>query len=637
MNRPKTFAEAEQVLAQTLPGYTPRAEQQAAAAFVEEMIANQGHGLVEAGCGTGKSLATMIPAILNGRKTVVATATIALMEQYANKDVPFLQQNLGVPFTYALVKGRSNYLCRAKVNDVDPTKVPNLAAMLKEIEETPDHTGDREHFTTPVTADEFSWLTTTSAECPGKRECPFGEICFAEKAKEKGKAAQVVVTNTAMLLTDLKVREVTGGNANMLGEYDQVIIDEAHEVEDYATNALREEIKEAGVRRLVAESENWARSQGANLTKGGAVAQALTEVWDLLPEGQMTLRYFVEQADTFINLLEALEEFGEEIGNVEARDQKNEAKRALLVQRASNYRVRFHDAMTADDHAMVRWTEAKTDKRNNTVKSFNTAPISVGEYLAEWLWDQVPSVLVSATLSVNGDFSYIAERLGLPGSTETLSVGTPFDYEKQAALFVPPRNAPSPKEKITWSKYAVQTTKDLIAAAGGGALLLFTSRSSMRATHEALAPWLREQGYTPLMQDLDGTKKELAERFQADTNSVLFGLKSFMTGVDFQGESCRLVVIDKLPFPVPTEAIFSARAAEIDRNGGSSFRRLTIPIMTLTLEQAYGRLIRTSEDRGIVAILDSRLSSTPYGRQIVKALPDSPVYNNLSEVQEFFS
>lgn len=637
MNQPRTFAQAEERLAQTLPGYTPRAEQQAAAAFIEDMIAEKGHGLVEAGCGTGKSLAAMIPAILNGKKTVVATATIALMEQYANKDVPFLQENLGVPFTWALVKGRSNYLCRAKVNDVDRSKVPSLAAMLEEIEENPDHSGDREHFQTPVTQDEFSWLTTTSAECPGKRECPFGEVCFAEKAKAKGRAAQVVVTNTAMLLTDLKVREVTGGNANMLGEYDQVIIDEAHEVEDYATNALREEIKEAGVRRLVAEAENWARTQGATLNSGGAVAQALTEVWDLLPEGQMTLRYFVEQADTFINLLDALEAFGEEVGNVEAKDTKAEAKRAILVQRAANYRIRIHDAMTADDHLMVRWTEKKADRRGNEVKSFNTAPISVGEYLAEWLWDEVPAVLVSATLSVGGDFGYIAERLGLPGSTQTLSVGTPFDYEKQAALFVPPRNAPSPKERFTWAKYAVETTKSLIAAAGGGALLLFTSRTSMKDTYDALAPWLREQGFTPLMQDLDGTKKEIAERFQADTNSVLFGLKSFMTGVDFQGETCRLVVIDKLPFPVPTEAIFSARAADIDRNGGSSFRRLTIPMMTLTLEQAYGRLIRTKSDRGVVAILDSRLSSTGYGRQIVKALPDSPVYNDLSEVRDFFA
>lgn len=638
--RPRTFAEAEKNLAEALPGYTPRLQQQALAEFVEDVMANKGHALAEAGCGTGKSLATMIPAILGGRKTVVATATIALMEQYANKDVPFLQEHLGVPFTWALVKGRSNYFCKAKATQADPAKVPSLQAMLTELDENPDHSGDREHFDAPVSKEEFSWVASTSAECPGKRDCPFGDVCFAEKAKERGRQAQVVVTNTAMLLTDLKVREVTDGLASMLGEYDQVLIDEAHETEDYATSALQEEIKEAGIRRLVAECETFAGSQGTQITGGGEVLSALNEVWGLLEEGQKTLRFFVEHMDPFIALLDALEVMAEEVRNITITrgEQKSEAKRALLGKRADNYRMRIHAAMTTDDSLMVRWVEEVEDKKGQKIKAFKTAPIEVGEYLHQWLWSRVPSVLVSATLSVQGDFTYMAERLGLPSTTETLTVGTPFDYDTQASLFIPPREAPTPnKQPEMWASYSVKTMRELVEAAGGGALLLFTSRTSMKRCYDALAPWLREQGYTTLLQGQDGTNKELAARFQADTDSVLFGLKSFMTGVDFQGEACRLVVIDKLPFPVPTEPIFAARADAIDRNGGSSFNRLTIPSMTLTLEQAYGRLIRTSADRGMVAILDPRLSSTGYGRRIVKGLPDSPIVHSIGEAREFFS
>lgn len=633
----KTFAEAEQVLASKLPGYTERPQQQALAAFVEKVIANGGHGLAEAGCGTGKSLATMIPAILGGKKTVVATATKALMEQYANKDVPFLEEHLGVPFTWALVKGRSNYLCRAKATE-NASQVYRIAEILAEVEEAEDHSGDFDHFKVALTDNEKRLLSSTASECPGRRDCPFGDICFAEKAREKGRKAQVVITNTAMLLTDLKVRELTNGNAMMLGDYDLVLIDEAHETEDYATSSLSSEIRYNGIFKMVGEAGNLFTRNGATMSTNKPVLDALDACWKVLDEGQKTLRFFVEHSEPFMNLIEALESFATEVGSLSVAKPKDEVQRNRLVARAGNYSSNLGLAITTDDELLVRWIEADTDRSGKQINLFKMAPVHVGSFLAEWLWDNTSAVLISATLSVHGDFDYISDRLGLPSSTESLSVGTPFDYEKQALLFVPPAAAPAPKgnDKTAWMGYATTMTRELVSAAGGGALLLFTSRKAMDNAYENLAPVFEGMGYTCFKQGQD-TNKVLAEKFTEDTHSVLFALKSFMTGVDFQGDTCRLVVIDKLPFPVPSDPIFAARADQIDRHGGRSFNDLTIPMMTLTLEQAYGRLIRTSQDRGVVAILDSRLSSTGYGKKIVNNLPGSPRTTALTDVQRFFS
>lgn len=641
----RTFAEAESVLAESLPGYTERVQQQQLAAFVEQVIAEGGHGLAEAGCGTGKSLATMIPAILGGRKTVVATATKALMEQYANKDVPFLQEHLPVEFTYALVKGRSNYLCRAKALETDAYATPALPEVLAEIEADPAHDGDFDHFTTTLSDIEKRNLSSTSAECPGKRDCPFGDVCFAEAAKQRGREAQVVITNTAMLLTDLKVRELTDGLVAMLGNYELVLIDEAHETEDYATNALKDQIRQSAIKRTITECDNFAGIQGSNIDPDvSAALRAVDAAWDVFPapkDGEIaptSLRFFVENDGPFVDLIEALTALSQTIGGVSiTRDQmKSEARRASLAKRCRAYADTIALAITADEELVVRWIEIEKNNRTGvSQKVFNSAPVHVGSYLREWLWDTTPSVLISATLSTGGDFSFISDRLGLPETTKALSVGTPFDYEKQALLFIPPSQAPSPKDRNGWLGYSATMTQELVSAAGGGALLLFTSRSAMTQAYENLAPGFEAKGFRCLMQG-QRSNKILAEEFSTDTHSVLFALKSFMTGVDFQGDTCRLVVIDKLPFPVPTDPIIAARCDQIKRYGGNDFSQFTIPLMTLTLEQAYGRLIRTSQDRGVVAILDSRLSSTGYGQRIVKNLPGSPRTTVLADVQSFY-
>jgi ATP-dependent DNA helicase DinG len=651
---PKTFAEAEVVLAQTLPGYESRPPQQRMAAFVEGVLANDEHGFAEAGCGTGKSLGAMIPAILSGKRVIVATATIALMEQYANKDVPFLEEHLGVPFTWALLKGRSNYFCRAKAVDPKNYMDANLLADLNaELDANPEHTGDREHFVTPVTKEQFSGVSMSSADCPGRRECPFGDVCFAEAAKAKAKDSQVVITNTAMLITDLKVRESTDGGGSMLGDFEAVIIDEAHELEEITTSQLEETFRPSNTLRLLKDVITWVSLHGGSVKAENDVTSATNTITAILPDPKRDRRrlahkFFLEEhGEEFFAMIEALKALREDVlsTTVKHGDSKKEtAKRQMLLTRIGNQIRRYTSLLMSDDTQVVRWVENEEVLRQGNVKTLHFAPVHVGAFLDQWLWNGYDAngdyvsraaVLVSATMSTGGNFNFIKERLGLQDA-KTMNVGTPFNYRNQAMLFVPASDLPTPKEPA-WMTYANVATRELINHSGGGALLLFTSRTAMTQAVSELRGPLEASGLTVLVQGLSGSNKEIAKTFAEDTHSVLFALKSFFTGVDIQGDSLRLVIINKMPFPVPSEPVFQARGDMLKRQGKNDFNDLSIPMMTLTLQQGFGRLIRTMNDRGVVAILDSRLSGTGYGRKIVGDLPDCPVTTDLTQVKEFFA
>ena len=640
----KTFQQAEQVLAARLPGYKARPQQQALAAFVEQTLAEGGHALAEAGCGVGKSLGAMIPAILSGKRTVVATATLALMEQYAKSDVPFLAENLGVPFSWALLKGRGNYVCEAKMATPDKMVDPALLATVRaELDANPEHSGDRENFAITIDKKEFSLLASSGQECPGKAECPFSSHCYAEKAKKKAAMSQVVITNTAMLMTDLKVRELTDDRASMLGEFDALIIDEAHELEEIATSQLEETFRPASVAKLVKEVENFVAAQGKVAKAGPKVLAALDAVTKTLPtpkdgdKVRLGLTFFVDHADAYVGIVDALRALNSDVMDLTIiRDEeKAQGRRGILTSRIAKQMYRYQMLVTAEETDLVRWVEVEKQVRAS-VKVLHFAPINVAPFLTEWLWSKVSSVLVSATLSVAGDFSFIQQRLGLEDAA-TLNVGSPFDFDHQALLFVPDPKVPSPKQVGAWMTYSNAATMELITAAKGGALLLFTSRSAMANTYQELRPRLEEQGFTVLLQDVTGSHKQNAKTFSEDTHSILFAMKSFFTGVDIPGEACRLVIINKLPFPVPTEPVFQARSDVIKRNGGSDFQKLSIPTMTMILTQGFGRLIRTMSDRGVVAILDSRLTSTGYGRQIIGSLPDCPATTDLDDVRTFYA
>lgn len=647
----RTFAEAEQRLAERLDGYTPRPQQQRLAAGIEQLFADRyGVLLAQAGCGVGKSLAGVIPAILSGQRTIVATTTKALQEQYANKDLPFLEANLGVPFTWALLKGRANYVCVSKMNEVTADALPRLEQLREELED-PDHTGDFEHLATEIPADKQYLLSMSSNECPGRSECPLADACFAEKAKDAARAADVVVTNTAMLMTDLRIGRDTDGLVQMLGSYSQVLLDEAHELPEIAANSMADQLRRRGVETLLRSVGRFLGEHGSD--EGKSLLEDLAVQTEIIfdhlehvarrtrdEQVEIKLSELSDHIEPYMELTEGLKALFTVVHNTQithgnalhegTRQQRLGRRVRALVEKLTGF-------LTTE--GLVRWIEVDKSRRGESIVILKWSPIDVGPFLRETLWDRYPVVLMSATLAVGGDFSYISETLGL-SDPRTLDVGTPFDYTRQARLFHPDRNQPDPvKDRSAWLSYTQRTTRELIEQAGGGALLLFTSRKAMKDSYAILSPVLEMAGYTPLMQGEHGTNKELAQRFSEDTHSVLFALKSFFTGVDFAGETCRLVIIDKLPFPVPSEIMFAARAAEMVRRYGSwaDFNRLSIPMMSLVLIQGFGRLIRSVNDKGVVAILDPRLASKGYGKKILKALPPAPTTTNLREVAGFYS
>lgn len=659
MTAPENFEEFQANLAQ-LPGYERRTHQIALAERYEQILAGEDHGLVEAGTGTGKSFAIMAPAIMwavrEGKRVVVATATKALQGQYASKDLPFLQENLGIDFTYAILKGRSNYPCLAKLADLKFPS-PAQAEVVARVEElsTPEATRDlevtdREDF--PRLRDE-EWrdLSMSAGECPGASSCPFGEKCLAERAKAKAAGSQIVVTNTAYLLLDLLLRAQTEGNVALLGEVDRIVVDEAHTLPDVATSTLEETLGEGAVNRLGRDMAAYMEREELNSGLAEHIERTVTALW-----GAVTARYraFAEreksndpmplhQADLmgdlgplFVDVSEAIRRTREEIVSHRIWDEDVKMVRSRLMRRSAKILDQITAYVTEADDTTVRWAELnvtdwKGQRRERVL--LRSAPVSVAPFLRRVLWDAVPTTLVSATLTSGGDFGYIAETVGLnqtrkdkagqpdPEAIE-YSAGSPFNFPEQAVLFTPEKDKPAPPTGAAWRSYAQAATKYLVGESQGGALLLFTSRSAMNESYTALADGFRAQGLHVMRQG-DAPNGELVRLMKEDGNAVLFALRTFFEGIDIQGTALRLVVIDKLPFAVPTDLVYKARAAAVIRKYGewADFNRILVPQMVLILTQAFGRLIRHAGDRGVVAILDPRLNSKGYGRKILKALP----------------
>lgn len=671
----KTFADVEARLAETLPGYTPRPQQQELARSVETTLEQQGSkAMLEAGTGVGKSLAGLIPAILAGKRTVFATATKALQQQVVDKDLPFLQEQMGLDFTWALLKGRSNFACHAQMSspdawsrDVDQEQVN---ALFEAYDADPEHMGDYESSNASIVAagldglseKQFSRLTISGDDCPGAKVCPFGTVCLSEKARKRAKEAQVVVANTALLLADSAVSQATGGAASMLGDYDVQIVDEAHTLQETATEAFASAMRPGTFTALANEvgSLLHAADEKADYTEDlGSVAAAL---FALLPDparkgtytdtSPVRLRrsWFVEQFDAVEKLVTTLREVGEELAMVRpAGDLKVQARKAKLTRRIRKLTDALRMMCLDEDFVTVRYVEFEERGRGRdarVIKVLKSAPVDVAQTLADALWnrsdttenDRVSTVLMSATLSTGkqGDFSFLAGALGMTDAAN-LSVGTPFDYPTQALTYLPPADAPSPKDRGAWMTYTQATIDRLVRAADGGALLLFTSRSAMTKAYEALAGRFEDAGYNCFMQGMPGmSNQQISDAFRNDTDSVLFALRSFYAGVDFSGDTCRLVVMDKLTFPVPSDPIFSARSELCEARGGKGFSDLSIPMMTLTLTQGFGRLIRSHEDRGVVAILDSRLTSAYWGQKIARNLPPAPQTSDFGMVEQFY-
>jgi ATP-dependent DNA helicase DinG len=642
----RTFAEAEERLAETLPGYESRVPQQKLAAAVTAAIESQRHLLGQAGCGVGKSLAYLVTGIASGKRVVVSTATKALQTQLAEKDLPFLTAHLGHPFTWSVLKGRKNYLCLNNALCANPADVPHLTEII-EASKQDGFTGERESLPFEVPGTEWNLICGDSDECSANKCKDHAAACWAEQARQRARDSQVVIVNHALLMTDLKVKELTGGAANMLDNYQVVVFDEAHEVRSYATDALGTTFREAGIRGLVSEASNFGHRDVPDQAKRiddacAAVSFALTDLWAVLEVGRIREDDLLAHADQYVNLTNALSELSDIFvdrtltDGVEWASVDGAKKRQQRVsRRAANAARRFEEVLMESFDDLVRFVEEETTPGGRKQKVLRTAPINVAPYLREHLFsdDEVTAILVSATLAVGEDFSYIAKCLGVD-EYDGLDVGSPFDFARQGRIYVPTDlPAPAGDTRAAWSSLMSHRAKQVIEAAGGGALFLFTSTKEMKSAYAAIAPMLP---YTCLMQG-EASNKVLAQQFKEDVDSVLFATRSFMTGVDFQGRTCRLVMIDKLPFPVPTEPITEARIEAIKRAGGNDFADFTIPEMVLVLLQAVGRLIRSLTDYGVVAVFDPRLATKGYGKKIRRSLPPFTSVDSIAEVAEFFA
>ena len=668
----KDFDTASDRLAQVLPTYERRDNQTALAHGIEEHLRGGSlnrHAIYQAGCGVGKSFGYLIPAILSGKRVIVSTGTKALQDQIANKDLPFLAENLGVDFTYSILKGRANYLCQAqlaKLAEEDPTTAAAVQAKIEELNDD-DFLAQADDF--DVEPKTWRSLTKSSTECPGKRECPFGETCFSEKAKAKAKGANLVIVNHALLLTDLWVSMISRGNANMLGDYDAVIIDEAHELEEYATTVFGKDLREGSLINLGADVQSFSGRYGKDIAVRDYTG-SVQSLWAKLEVGRLRVDQILNIGEEIVILNEELVKLSDQLQSFKiekASDdktaKKGEASRKMLVKRIDNLITATADLVTASFDDLVRWVDIEKFGKTE-MKVLHSVPIDVSKILRAELFQDarvclgcdgtgsndtsdgacticggsttrpdVTAILVSATLKVQNSFSYVAGRLGID-YYDSFDVGTPFDYTTQCRLYVPEHIVePTPQNRNTWEGQSITEIRNLITTSRGGALVLFTSVKDMRAAYDHLNSRIP---YTCFIQG-EGTNKELAARFMEDESSVLFATKSFFTGVDFQGDACKLVIISKLPFPVPTDPIIEARCESIERKGGNSFKDYTIPVMTLILQQGFGRLIRHSNDKGVVAILDRRLTTKPYGKKIVRSLPESPLIETLTEVEAFYN
>ncbi len=652
------------VLSKTHPAYEFRRGQLQMAQAVEEALEQKRHLIVEAGTGTGKTLAYLVPVIRSGKRVIISTGTKNLQEQLFYKDVPFLEQALGSGLSdgsrlsVCYMKGRNNYLCRKKLYDL--TDQPVLSG-LEEIEqyraiaawEKTTSTGDRAELAElPEASLLWHKLDARADTCTGQK-CSQWERCFITEMRRRAMESDIIIVNHHLFFADLAIKLQADGapDAGILPEAGAVVFDEAHELEDVAGNYFGISVSNLRVEELARDVEH---SMQQNRMLSASVSGALGSLrersqlfFSLLPAGDgrfafETRREFLEEnGDEFSAFNQSLTRLA---GELEGLQQKPE-EIFSFVRRAQEIQVQLSYALEAEDSNTVFWIERRGRQFSSSRQSeadkkigshgrqhvfVQATPIDVGPILRECLWSKLESaVLTSATLAVGGGFDYIRKRLGFEHARD-LVLPSHFDYQSQAVLYVPP-DLPDPRTP-QFTVQAAERIRKLLEITRGRAFVLFTSYAQMNDIYQRL---LGEVEF-PMLRQGDAPKTALLEEFRLTPNAVLFATSSFWQGVDVQGEQLSCVIIDRLPFAVPTDPVVAARVKAIDAAGGKAFFQYQVPAAVITLKQGFGRLIRSLHDRGLLVLLDNRILKKQYGRVFVESLPNYRRTTDIRVVEEFF-
>ena len=597
---------------------------------VSKALTGEQHLLVQAGTGTGKSLAYLVPSLLHHDRVVVATATLALQHQLVERDIPRLVEAIGdqVDATYAVLKGRGNYACLHRIREGVPDEqgalveapIGSMAEKVLELrawaEKESEDSGSGERDNAPRHTDrEWRQVSVNHRECLGATKCPFAAECFAERAREKAQHSHLIITNHSLLAIDA----IEG--VPMIPDYDAVVIDEAHELTARVTQAATDELAVNDIERASRRSQRWVEDESADAL--GEAADSLAEAIEATSAGR--IEHLSDQLGEALALVRdaarrCLSAYPKDTTSADGDAGRTQAKG--MVQEVFVNAER----MAANLESDVLWLN---EARDRSPARLHVAPLQVWGPMRDKLLSDKTVVFTSATLMLGGDFNAVATSLGLKATERDatsrsadvlpwrgLDVGSPFDYGQQAILYVARHLPPPGRDGLV--KAQLDEICELVDAAGGRTLGLFSSRRAAEAAAEVVRERLPH--LTTLAQG-DAQLPELAKQFVEDPHTCLFGTLSLWQGLDVPGETCQLVLIDRIPFPRPDDPLMSARQKAADRAGGNGFMQIAATHAALLLAQGSGRLIRTTTDRGVVAVLDPRLATARYGGFLKASLP----------------
>ncbi len=620
----KDFFSPDGLLAQKMEGYETRPSQERMAKIVAEALEHRHHAIVEAGTGTGKTLAYLVPALMHGQRLMISTGTKALQDQIFYKDIPLLERILDREIRAAYLKGRNNYLCKLKLHTsqkdglftpLDADNFSDITAWAGKTE-----TGDRAELDSISDDDElWSSLDARRDRCLG-RGCEEFESCFLTLMRQKALESDIVIVNHHLFFADLAIRD--SEMAQILPDYTAVIFDEAHELEDIATSYFGFHISNYRLQELIFDARSLSDQVKVQIDRPldtlGRVADHFFGRFLLLRDGRHPLPE-LDNIDPLIDELFELRRFFK-------KQFDRSVEWEILARRSGEISSELEVFKNGNPDNYVSWL----DRRGRGV-FLEACPIDVAPLLRESLFEKVPTcILTSATLTVGGSTAYMQARLGLE-HVQGESLSTEFDFHKQAALYIP-SDLPDYRSPEYLGKASGEIRK-ILQVSGGRAFVLFTSYQQMQACYKILAPLLP---YPTLLQGKT-SRSRLLDEFRNGKHAVLFATSSFWQGIDVKGDALSCVIVDKLPFQVPSDPLVKARIRQVETAGGNAFANYQVPAAILRLKQGFGRLIRSRTDCGILAILDSRLRTQGYGKLFLASLPDYSIVDRVDELEDFLA